>query len=467
MATTAFSSGSAGPGPSGDLSLPHNADAERTVLGAILVDNQAFNSAAEVLTRDDFHRDAHRRIFEGMAALAEKSEPIDLVTLKNELTRSQSLDAAGGVAYLAGLVEGVPRLENVLPWSRIIREASVLRNLIHASARIAQEATAAQDTADAILDRAEQAIFAIAERKIRAGLVPVKDFIKTTFEAIEKLSQSKDALTGVPTGFVDLDRLTSGFQKGDLIILAARPAMGKTSFALNIARTAAQVTAEPVAIFSLEMSKEQLVKRLIFAEARIESGLVTRGQLRDSDWGKLTTAWADLHKLPLFIDDASFLTPLELRAKCRRLKAEHGLGLVVVDYLQLMGSGGRVENRQQEISSISRSLKGLAKELEVPVLALSQLSRAPEARTDRRPQLSDLRESGAIEQDADVVMFIYRDSVYKPTEENRGSAELIVAKQRNGPTDTVNLVFLREFTRFENRAPEDYSSGFSGGDSGY
>ncbi|MEO8499659.1 MAG: replicative DNA helicase [Vicinamibacteria bacterium] len=466
MATTAFSSAGTPPGTSGERSLPHNADAERTVLGAILVDNQAFNSAAEILTRDDFYRDAHRRIFEAMAMLAEKSEPIDLVTLKNELGRTQSLDAAGGVAYLAGLVEGVPRLENVLPWSRIIREASVLRNLIHASARIAQEANDAQDTADAILDRAEQAIFAIAERKIRAGLVPVKDFIKTTFEAIEKLSQSKDALTGVPTGFIDLDRMTSGFQKGDLIILAARPSMGKTSLALNIARTAAQATAEPVAIFSLEMSKEQLVKRLIFAEARIESGLVTRGQLRDSDWGKLTTAWADLHKLPLFIDDASFLTPLELRAKCRRLKAEHGLGLIVVDYLQLMGSGGRVENRQQEISSISRSLKGLAKELEVPVLALSQLSRAPEARTDRRPQLSDLRESGAIEQDADVVMFIYRDHVYKPTEENRGSAELIVAKQRNGPTDTVNLVFLREFTRFENRAPEDYSSGF-GGDSGF
>ena len=466
MATTAFSSAGAPPGTSGERSLPHNADAERTVLGAVLVDNQAFNSAAEILTRDDFYRDAHRRIFEAMATLAEKSEPIDLVTLKNELGRTQSLDAAGGVAYLAGLVEGVPRLENVLPWSRIIREASVLRNLIHASARIAQEANDAQDTADAILDRAEQAIFAIAERKIRAGLVPVKDFIKTTFEAIEKLSQSKDALTGVPTGFIDLDRMTSGFQKGDLIILAARPSMGKTSLALNIARTAAQATAEPVAIFSLEMSKEQLVKRLIFAEARIESGLVTRGQLRDSDWGKLTTAWADLHKLPLFIDDASFLTPLELRAKCRRLKAEHGLGLIVVDYLQLMGSGGRVENRQQEISSISRSLKGLAKELEVPVLALSQLSRAPEARTDRRPQLSDLRESGAIEQDADVVMFIYRDHVYKPTEENRGSAELIVAKQRNGPTDTVNLVFLREFTRFENRAPEDYSSGF-GSDSGF
>ncbi len=467
MATTAFSSQSAPGGAMGERSLPHNADAERTVLGAVLVDNQAFNSAAEILTREDFYRDAHRRIFEAMATLAEKSEPIDLVTLKNELTRTQSLDAAGGVAYLAGLVEGVPRLENVLPWSRIIREASVLRNLIHASARIAQEATDAQESADSILDRAEQAIFAIAERKIRAGLVPVRDFIKTTFESIEKLSQSKDALTGVPTGFIDLDRMTSGFQKGDLIILAARPAMGKTSFALNIARTAAQTTAEPVAIFSLEMSKEQLVKRLIFAEARIESGMVTRGQLRDSDWGKLTTAWADLHKLPLFIDDASFLTPLELRAKCRRLKAEHGLGLVVVDYLQLMGSGGRVENRQQEISSISRSLKGLAKELEVPVLALSQLSRAPEARTDRRPQLSDLRESGAIEQDADVVMFIYRDHVYKPTEENRGSAELIVAKQRNGPTDTVNLVFLREFTRFENRAPEDYSSGFSGGDSGY
>lgn len=433
-------------------SLPANIDAERTVLGAILVDNGAFNSAAEVLSRDDFHREGHRRIFEAMAALSERSEPMDLVTLKNELGRTQSLEAAGGVAYIAGLVEGVPRLENVLAWSRLIREAAVLRSLIQSATRIAQEASAAEDSADAILDRAEQAIFSIAERKIRAGLVPVKDFIKETFEQIEKLSGKGDTVTGVPTGFTDLDRLTSGFQAGDLLILAARPAMGKTSFALNIAKTAAQKTAEPVAIFSLEMAKEQLAKRLIFSEARIDASLLSRGKLKEDDWLRLATAWTELQKLPLFIDDTSFLTPLELRAKCRRLKAEHGLGMVVVDYLQLMGSGARAENRQQEISAISRSMKGLAKELSVPVLALSQLSRAPEARTDRRPQLSDLRESGAIEQDADVVMFIYREEVYKPTEENRGLADVIIAKQRNGPTDTVNLTFLREFTRFENSA---------------
>jgi replicative DNA helicase len=432
--------------------LPGNLDAERTVLGAILVDQTAFNSAAEVLTRDDFLRDGHRRIWEAMTALSERSEPIDLVTVKNELQRAQSLEAAGGVAYIASLVEGVPRLENVLAWSRIIREAAVLRALIASATRIAQEATEAEDSADDILDRAEQAIFAIAERKIRAGLVPVRDFIQVTFEQIEKLSGSGDTVTGVPTGFTDLDRLTSGFQPGDLVILAARPAMGKTSFALNIAKTAAQKTAEPIAIFSLEMSKEQLAKRLIFAEARIDASLLTRGKLREDDWLRLATSWTEIHKLPLFIDDASLLTPLELRAKCRRLKAEHGLGMVVVDYLQLMTSGVRAENRQQEISTISRSMKGLAKELSVPVLALSQLSRAPEARTDRRPQLSDLRESGAIEQDADVVMFIYREEVYKPTEENRGLADIIIAKQRNGPTDTVPLTFIREYTRFENSA---------------
>jgi replicative DNA helicase len=433
-----------------DRALPHNAEAERTVLGAVLVDNAAFNSAAEILTRDDFHREAHRRIFDAMAVLAERSQPIDPVTLKDELVRASSLEAVGGAAYLASLLDGVPRITNVEHWSRIIKEKAVLRSLIHAGNRIVQSAFEAEDEAALILDRAEKSIFDIAEHRIRQGFVGIREIVKESFRTIDQLSQSRDLVTGLPTGFVDLDERTSGLQKGDLIIVAARPAMGKTSFCLNIAQHAALHAGETAGVFSLEMSKEQLVLRMLCADARVDSHRLRTGNLQEKDWTRLAKAYADLSTAKIFIDDSATLTPLEMRAKARRLKAEHGLGLIIVDYLQLVSGAGRTENRQQEISSISRSLKGLAKELSVPVIALSQLSRAPEARTDRRPQLADLRESGAIEQDADIVMFIYREEEYKPSDENRGIAEIIIGKQRNGPTGTLKLAFIKEFTRFEN-----------------
>jgi replicative DNA helicase len=433
-----------------DKALPHNPEAERTVLGAVLVDNAAFNSAAEILTRDDFYREAHRRIFEAMAALAERSQPIDLVTLKDELVKASALEAVGGAAYLGSLVDGVPRITSVDQWSRIIKEKAVLRNLIHASNRIVQSCYEAEDDVATILDRAEKSIFDIAERRIRQGFVALREIVKESFRTIDQLSQSKDVVTGLPTGFVDLDERTSGLQKGDLVVVAARPAMGKTSLCLNIAQNASQRTGETIGVFSLEMSKEQLVLRMLCSDARVDAHRLRTGNLGEKDWARLAKAYADLSASKIYIDDSATLTPLEIRAKCRRLKAEHGLGLVIVDYMQLVTGAGRIENRQQEIASISRSLKGLAKELECPVVALSQLSRAPEARTDRRPQLSDLRESGAIEQDADVVMFIYREEEHKPTDENRGLAEIIIGKQRNGPTGSLKLAFIKEFTRFEN-----------------
>jgi replicative DNA helicase len=433
-----------------DKTLPHNLEAERTVLGAVLVDNAAFNSAAEILTRDDFYRESHRRVFDAMAALAERSQPIDLVTLKDELVKGGALEAAGGAAYLGSLVDGVPRITNVEHWSRIIKERAVLRNLIHASNRIVQSCYEAEDEAAVLLDRAEKAIFDIAERRIRQGFVGIREIVKESFRTIDQLSQSKELVTGMPTGFVDIDEMTSGLQKGELVIVAARPAMGKTSFCLNVAQHASFKAGETVGLFSLEMSKEQLVLRMLCSDARVDAHKLRTGRLQEKDWARLAKAYADLSASKIFIDDSATLSPLEMRAKCRRLKAEFGLGLIIVDYLQLVTGGGRVENRQQEISSISRSLKGLAKELSVPVIALSQLSRAPEARSDRRPQLSDLRESGALEQDADVVMFIYREEEHKPTDENRGIAEIIIGKQRNGPTGSRRLAFIKEFTRFEN-----------------
>jgi replicative DNA helicase len=433
-----------------EKTLPHNTDAERTVLGAVLVDNAAFNSAAEVLTREDFHREAHRRIFEAMAALTERSQAIDLVTLKDELARTASLEAVGGASYLAGLVDGIPRIINVEQWSRIIKEKAVLRKLIHAGNRIVQSCFEAEDEAAIILDRAEKSIFDIAEHRIRQGFVSIREIVKESFRTIDQLSQSRDLVTGLATGFVDLDERTSGLQRGDLVIVAARPAMGKTSFCLNIAQNASIRSGETVGLFSLEMAKEQLVLRMLCADARVDAHRLRTGKLQEKDWARLAKAYADLSASRIFIDDSATLTPLEMRAKARRLKAENGLGLIIVDYLQLVSGAGRVENRQQEIASISRSLKGLAKELNVPVIALSQLSRAPEARTEKRPQLSDLRESGAIEQDADIVMFIYREEEYKATDENRGIAEIIIGKQRNGPTGTLKLAFIKEFTRFEN-----------------
>jgi replicative DNA helicase len=439
-----------------ERTLPHNLEAERSVLGSILLHNEAFNLAAELIDSHDFFRDAHRRIFDKMVKLAERGDAIDLVTLKEELGRSSELEEVGGPAYIAALVDGVPRSMNVEHYARIIKEKATLRSLIYSANKILANAYEAEEDADVILDQAEHAIFAIADQKVRDGFVSLRDLAQASFETIEKLHARKELITGVPTGFTDLDEMTSGLQPSDLIIVAARPSMGKTSLVLNIALHVGTKTDLTVGLFSLEMSKEQLFLRMLTSEARIDAHRLRGGFLGERDWGKLSQAIGSLSESKIFIDDTPSIGVLEMRAKCRRLAAEQGLQLVIVDYIQLMQARGRYENRTLELASISRALKGLAKELNVPIVVLSQLSRAPEARSDHRPQLSDLRESGALEQDADVVIFIYRADQYvdksQPSAENEGVAELIVGKQRNGPTGVVKLAFIREFTRFENLA---------------
>ncbi len=439
--------------PAAERTLPHNLEAERSVLGAILIHNDAFNVAAELVDSGDFFRDAHRRVFDTMVDLNERGQAIDLITLKDELGRSGDLDDVGGAAYIAALVDGVPRSTNVEHYARIIKERATLRNLIQSANRILGMAYRAEEDADTLLDRAEQEIFAIAEGRIHTGFVPLSDLVQGSFTAIEQLQEHKGLVTGVPSGFVDIDNLTSGFQPADLIIIAARPSMGKTSFALNVAQHVGVKTDRSVGLFSLEMSKEQLFMRMLTTEAEVDSHRFRGGFLSERDYGRLSTALGRLADAKVFIDDSAGLGVLEMRAKARRLKAEHGLDMLVIDYLQLMQGRGRFENRTQELASISRALKALAKELDVPVLALSQLSRAPESRSDRRPQLADLRESGALEQDADVVLFIFREEQYDPTPENENLAELIIGKQRNGPTGTVRLAFLKQHTRFANLSP--------------
>src|SRR5438093_9328864 len=439
-----------------DRTRPRNLEAERSVLGAILLHNDAFNLAAELIDSKDFYRDAHRRIFDKMVRLAERGGAIDLVTLKEELGRSGDLDEVGGPAYITALVDGVPRSMNVEHYARIIKEKATLRNLIFSANKILATAYGAEEDADVILDQAEHAIFAIADDKVRDGFVSLRDLAQSSLDTIERLHSRKELITGVPTGFTDLDELTSGLQPSDLIIVAARPSMGKTSLVLNVAQHAGTKTAKTVGMFSLEMSKEQLFLRLLTSEARIDAHRLRRGFLGERDWGRLSQAIGTLSEAKIFIDDSPSIGVLEMRAKCRRLAAEHDLDLVVVDYIQLMQGRGRFENRTLELASISRSMKGLAKELRVPIVVLSQLSRAPESRSDHRPQLSDLRESGALEQDADVVIFIYREDLYvdktQPPADSQGMAELIVAKQRHGPTGLVKLAFIRDFTRFENLA---------------
>ncbi len=440
-----------------ERTLPHNLEAERSVLGAILLHNDAFNLAAEVIDSEDFFRDAHRRIFDRMVALAERNGAIDLVTLKDELGRAGELDEVGGPAYIAALVDGVPRSMNVEHYARIIKEKATLRNLIYSANRILATAYDGADDADVILDQAEHAIFAIADDKVRDGFVSMRELAHASLDTIEKLSSRKELVTGVPTGFTDFDEMTSGLQPSDLVIVAARPSMGKTSLCLNIAQHVGTKTDMTVGVFSLEMSKEQLFMRLLTSEARIDAHRMRGGFLGERDWGRLSAAIGTLSEAKIFIDDTPSIGVLEMRAKCRRLASEHGLHLVIIDYIQLMQGRGRFENRTLEVASISRSLKGLAKELSVPVVVLSQLSRAPEARSDHRPQLSDLRESGALEQDADVVAFIYRDDVYHDksqpaSTDAQGVAEIIIGKQRNGPVGTVKLAFIREYTRFENLA---------------
>lgn len=440
----------ADPSPS-ERALPHNLEAERSVLGAILVRNDVLNHAAELIDVDDFFREAHRRIFDAMVALSERGQAIDLVTLKDELARRGALDEVGGPAYVAALGDGVPRATNVEHYARIIKEKSTLRRLIFSTSRILSSAYEAGLDADELLDEAEKSIFEIADHRIRSGFVPLRDLVHQSFSTIEKLQEHKGLVTGVPTGFDQLDEMTAGLQPSDLIIVAARPSMGKTSFTLNIAQHVGTHTDMTVGFFSLEMSREQLVLRMLTSEARIDAQRLRTGFVSDQDFGRLARALGTLSEAKVFIDDTASIGVLEMRAKARRLKAEHGLHLLVIDYIQLMQGRGRFDNRQQELASISRSLKGLAKELHVPIIALSQLSRAPETRSDHRPMLSDLRESGALEQDADVVLFIYREDHYREQgEESDGTAEIIIGKQRNGPIGSARLAFIREFTRFEN-----------------
>src|ERR671913_1214637 len=436
-----------------ERTLPHNLEAEKSVLGAILIQNEAFNHAAELIDSKDFFRNAHTRIFEKMVVLSERGDAIDFVTLKEELSRGGELESVGGPAYIASLADGVPRSANVEYYARIVKEKSTLRSLIHSANKILVEAYEAEQEPDLLLDEAERSIFAIAEDRIRAGFVPLRDLVQNSFATIERLQQHKGLVTGVPTGFVDLDEMTSGLQPSDLILVAARPSMGKTSFVLNIAQHVGISTEMTVGLFSLEMSKEQLFMRMLTSEARIDAHRFRSGYLTDKDYGRLSHALGTLAEARVFIDDTASIGVLEMRAKARRLKAEHGLHLLVIDYLQLMQGRGRFESRQQELASISRSLKGLAKELSVPAVALSQLSRAPETRSDHRPQLSDLRESGALEQDADVVLMLFRADMYPDAKpEDQGKAELIIAKQRNGPTGSIELAFLKQHTRFEDLA---------------
>ncbi len=443
---------------------PQNLEAEQMVLGAVLIENDAMNKIVDVLSPDDFYKEVHRRIFVVMVDMFEAGEAIDLVTLTDALRGSVGLEAVGGASYLAYLVSLVPTAANIKNHARIVREKAVLRKLIHTATDIITQSYDDSRTVvdiDELLDRAEKSIFEIAQRKIRDSFVSMKNIVGHSFAIVERLYERKEMVTGLPTGFVDLDERTSGLQPSDLIIVAGRPSMGKTAFCLNIAAYAAVEKKKSVAIFSLEMSKEQLVLRLLGSESRVDAHKLRTGHLSERDWTPLSMAAGRLADAPIYIDDTAAISVLETRAKARRLKADHGLDLVIVDYLQLMRGRGDEGSREQEISNISRSLKALAKELQVPVIALSQLNRAVETRPgkEKRPMLADLRESGAIEQDADVILFIYRDEVYNKCEcpydgdclcGRRGVAEIIIGKQRNGPIGKVDLSFINRYTRFEN-----------------
>lgn len=433
---------------------PQNLEAEQSVLGAILLENGAINRSLEVLRPDDFYRENHRKIFLAMVDLSEKTQAIDLVTLSEQLRQKNELEAVGGTAYLAQLINMVPTSANVRFHAKIVHEKAMLRNLISTATEIVTLCYENSEDIPDLIDQAEKKIFNISQERVRTTFIPVKEIVKQSFELIERLYETKEAITGVPSGFKDLDKMTTGFQASDLVIVAGRPSMGKTALALNIAQYAAIHRKQTVAIFSLEMSKEQLVLRMLCSEARVDAHKLRSGFLGADDWPKLTNAAGHLTEARIFIDDTPAISILEMRAKARRLKAEHELHLIIVDYLQLMRGRGNADNREQEISEISRSLKSLAKELQVPVLALSQLSRAVENRPDKRPVLADLRESGAIEQDADLVLFIFREEVYFPDrEDKKGKAEVILGKQRNGPIGVVDLTYSHAHTRFDNYHP--------------
>jgi len=438
--------------------IPWSEEAEISVLSAMLIDGDAVAQAIEMVGDTSFYRESNRRIFRAMVRLYSRGEVIDVVTLSDELKSAGELDGAGGMTNLAHLVDAVPTTANIEYHCRILRDKSVLRQLIESATDIVREAyDAPAGEVDDTLDRAEQKIFQIAQTTQRQGFVWIKEILWPTFERIEELQSSPGSVTGVASGFPDLDNMTAGFQKGDLVIVAGRPSMGKTALAMNFAQHAAIDKEVPVAVFSLEMSKESLVQRLLCSEGRVDAGRLRRGRLQDDEYARLATAAGHLNTAPIWIDDTPAITALELRAKARRLASEVDLGLIIVDYLQLMSGPRNADNRQQEISAISRSIKAVAKELNVPVVALSQLSRAPEQRTDKRPVLADLRESGAIEQDADLVLFVYREEVYRRPddliddsgESMEGKTELIIGKQRNGPTGSIRLYFHKNYTLFE------------------
>lgn len=435
---------------------PQSLEAEQAVLGALLVNPEAISKVVDILQPDYFYRRAHQIIFAAMLDLFEKNEPIDIVTVSQFLKDEGSLDGVGGRQYLMDLALTVATTANVEYYAKSVSEKSLLRNLIKAGTEIVQTCYEDAD-ADSAIDKAERLIFGIAQRRDLNQLIPVRDIIDESFARIEKRYENRDSLSGIATGFYDLDTMTSGFQKSDLVIVAARPSMGKTALVLNVAQHVAVEHNVPVAIFSLEMSKDQLVQRMLCSEARIDANKMRTGFLQSSDWVNLSNAMGRLGEAPIYIDDSAVITVLDIRAKCRRLKAEtKGLGLVIIDYIQLMqGRKGGSDNRQQEVSEISRGLKTLARELDAPVMALSQLSRAVESRQNKRPMLSDLRESGSIEQDADLVMFIYRDEYYNPETDKRGEAEIIIAKQRNGPVGTVELLYQGSITRFLNKASQN------------
>lgn len=443
--------------PAVDRELPYSPEAEIAVLGGMLIDPDAVAKAIEIVDDSMFYREAHRRLFRAMARLFQSGQALDPVTVSEELKKTDELEVVGGLTYLARLLDAVPTAANLEYHARIVREKALLRRLIEASSQVIRDAyEVGERSVEEILDLAEQRVFQVAESQEREGFVWIKKILYPTFEEIEKLQSADGGITGVPSGFPDLDEMTGGFQRGDLVILAARPSMGKTSIVVGMSLHAAIMHQIPVAIFSLEMSKEQIVQRMLCHEALVDLGRLLRGRLTDDDYVRLAQAAGHLNTAPLWIDDSGSLNIIEMRAKARRLKADvPNLGMIVLDYVQLMSGGpGRVENRQQEVSMISRGLKALAKEIDVPIIALSQLSRAPEQRTDHRPQLSDLRESGALEQDADLVMFLYRPERYMtPAEAEEkgivGHSEVIIGKQRNGPTGIVELFFRKESTRFE------------------
>ncbi|MEW5849080.1 MAG: replicative DNA helicase [Myxococcota bacterium] len=433
---------------------PQALDAERSVLGGILIDNQALDRALEELSPEDFYREAHRVIFEAMIALADKGEPSDELTVAEQLRQTGMLEKAGGIAALGELSRSTPTAAHVRSYAKIVHERATLRRLNAVATGIVEATMRAEGDVQEIIDEAERTVFEVTDDKKRKEYEPIKEVLVRAFAKLEAAANRGEAITGVPTGFEKLDHMTAGLQPSDLIIVAGRPAMGKTAFTLNIASNAALRAKVPVVVFSLEMSSEQLANRMLGAEAKVGLGNLRNGRIAQPDWLALSMAAGRISEAPLFIDDSGILTVFDVRAKCRRIKREHGLGLVIIDYLQLMQGRAGVDNRAQEISEISRGLKALARELDVPIMALSQLNRSLESRTDKRPMMSDLRESGAIEQDADVIAFLYRDEYYNKDSPEKGTAEVIIGKQRNGPTGTVKLAFLPHLTRFENLAED-------------